>query len=157
MPACPVCNKELDTVPQRQGVYYHCSSCERRALSIAQIRRVAGDHFAVKLLRLLKTRQEQNNSSCPFCGQRLLALTVSEPALELAGCRPCNIVWFDRRSYELIPEWTVANNTGVSIQDIETESLRRLKELKEREKAAADEETKRKSLGRALKTLRDQN
>jgi hypothetical protein len=34
--------------------------------------------------------------------------------------------------------------------------LRRLKELKEREKAAAEEEKKRKSLARALKTLRNQ-
>jgi len=76
--------------------------------------------------------------------------------LGLAGCRPCNIVWFDKQSYELVPEWTVANNTGVSMQDIETESLRRLKELKEREKAVAEEEKKRKSLARALKTLRDQ-
>ena len=73
--------------------------------------------------------------------------------MELAGCRACNIVWFDKQSYELIPEWTVANSTGVSMQDIETESLRRLKELKEHEKAAAEEEKKRKSLARALKTV----
>jgi hypothetical protein len=86
----------------------------------------------------------------------LLALKLSEPSLELAGCRTCNIVWFGAQSYELVPEWTVANNTGVSMQDIETESLRRLKELKEREKATAEEEKKRKSLARALKTLRDQ-
>jgi Zn-finger nucleic acid-binding protein len=156
MPACPECKKELETVAQRQGVYYHCPDCQGRALSIPQIRRVAGDHFAVRLLRLLKTRPEQTKWSCPFCEQRLLALKLSEPPLEFAGCRPCNIVWFDAQNYELVPEWTVANNTGVSMQDIETESLRRLKELKEREKAAAEEEKKSKSLARALKTLRDQ-
>jgi Zn-finger nucleic acid-binding protein len=156
MPVCPACNKELDTVPQRQGVYHLCPICNGRALSIPQIRRVAGDHFGVRLLRLLKMRQEQTKSSCPFCEQRLLALKLQEPPLELAGCRACNIVWFEKESYELIPEWTVANNTGVSMQDIETESLRRLKELKEREKAAAEEEKKRKSLARALKTLRNQ-
>jgi hypothetical protein len=101
-------------------------------------------------------RNERSTGSCPFCGQKLLSLKVEEPSLGLAGCRPCNIVWFDKQSYELVPEWTVANNTGVSMQDIETESLRRLKELKEREKAVAEEEKKRKSLARALKTLRDQ-
>jgi len=156
MPVCPACNKELETVPQRQGVFYRCSSCDGRALSIPQIRRVAGDHFAVRLLRLLKMRQEQSNWSCPFCGQRLISLKVQEPAMELAGCRPCNTIWFDTQSYELVPEWTVANNTGVSMQDIETESLRRLKELKEREKAAGQEEKRKKSLRGSLKTLREQ-
>jgi Zn-finger nucleic acid-binding protein len=119
-------------------------------------RTVAGDHFAVRLLRMLKTRQEQSNSSCPFCSQRLLTLKVSEPPLELAGCRPCNIVWFDARNFELVPEWTVANNSGISMQDIEVESLRRLNELKEREKAAAEEEKRKKSLRRSFKTLWDQ-
>jgi Zn-finger nucleic acid-binding protein len=156
MPVCPACSKELETVAQRQGVYYRCPSCNGRALSIPQIRRVAGDHFAVKILRLLKSRNEQSTGPCPFCGQKLLSLKVQEPPMELAGCRPCNIVWFDAQSYQLVPEWTVANNTGISMQDIETESVRRLKELKEREKAAAEEEKKRKSLRRALKTLRDQ-
>jgi hypothetical protein len=64
--------------------------------------------------------------------------------MELAGCRPCNIVWFDAQNYQLVPEWTVASNTGITMQDIETESLRRLKELKEREKAVAEEEKKKK-------------
>jgi len=156
MPACPECKSELETVAQRQGIYYRCPDCQGRALSVPQIRRVAGDHFAVRLLRLLKTRPEQTKWACPFCEHRLLALKLSEPPLELAGCRPCSIVWFDAQSYELVPEWTVANNTGVSMQDIETESLRRLKELKEREKAAAAEEKRKKSLRRSLKTLREQ-
>ena len=155
MPVCPTCNKELDTIPQRQGVYHICPSCNGRALSIPQIRRVAGDHFAVRLLRLLKMRQKQSNLSCPFCSQRLVSLKIQEP-LQVAGCRPCNIVWFDAQNYKLIPEWTVANNTGVSMQDIETESLRRLKELKEREKAAAEEEKRKKSLRRSVKTLWEQ-
>ena len=156
MPVCPTCNKELETIPQRQGVFYRCPKCNGRALSIPQLRRMAGDHFGVRLLRLLKMRQEQTNSCCPFCNHVLLALKLEEPPMEFAGCRPCNIVWFDAQTYELIPEWTVANNTGVSMQDIETESMRRLKELKERDKAAAEEEKRKKSLRRSLKTLWDQ-
>lgn len=156
MPLCPTCNKELETVPQRHGVYYRCSSCNGRALSIPQIRRIAGDDFAVKLLRRLKIRQEQSPWSCPFCGQRFLTLKLPEPPMEVVGCRPCSIVWFDTQNYQLVPEWTVANNTGVSMQDIETESLKRLKEVKEREKAAAEEEKRKKTLRRSLKTLWDQ-
>ena len=156
MPLCPVCNKELETVSQRHGIFYRCPSCNGRALSVPQIRRVAGDHFAVKILRLMKMRNEQSDASCPFCEKKLLCLKVQEPLLELEGCRPCNIVWFDAEDYQLIPEWTVANNAGVSMQDIETESLRRLKELKEKEKAAAQEEKRRKSLRRSFKTLWDQ-
>jgi hypothetical protein len=67
-----------------------------------------------------------------------------------------NVVWFDAQNYQLVPEWTVVNNTGVSMQDIETESLKRLKELKEKEKATAEEEKRRKSLRRSLRTLWDQ-
>ena len=155
MPLCPNCKKELDTVPQRQGVYHNCPNCNGRALSVPQIRRVAGDHFAVRLLRLLKMREEQNPLTCPFCQHRMRRLKIQKPSLELAGCRPCNIVWFDAQTYQSIPEWTVANNTSVSMQDIETESLRRLKEIKEKEKAAAQEEKRRKSLRRSFKTLWD--
>jgi Zn-finger nucleic acid-binding protein len=157
MPNCPICNKELETVPQRQGVFFHCPGCDSRALSIPQLRRVAGDHFAVKLLRLLKMKQQRSNSLCPFCNQRLTLFKLQEPPMDLQGCRPCNIVWFDAQNYRSVPEWTVANNTSVSMQDIETESLRRLKELKEREKAQAAEEKRKHSLRKSLKTLWDQN
>jgi hypothetical protein len=85
-----------------------------------------------------------------------LLLKIQEPPLELTGCRPCNIIWFDAENYQFVPEWTVANNTGVSMQDIETESLRRLKELKEREKTTAEEEKRKKSLRRSFKTLWEQ-
>jgi Zn-finger nucleic acid-binding protein len=98
-------------------------------------------------------RQEQSDALCPYCGKRLLTLRLQEPFLDLSGCRPCNIVWIDAQNYELIPEWTVGNNSGISMQDVETESLRRLKELKEREKAQAAEEKRKKSLRRSLKTL----
>jgi Zn-finger nucleic acid-binding protein len=101
-------------------------------------------------------RNGQSDWPCPFCGKRLLALKLSEPPLEFAGCRPCNIIWFDAQDFQLVPEWTVGNDAGVSMQDIETESLRRLKEVKEREKAAAEEERRKKSLRRSLKTLWDQ-
>ena len=153
MPACPVCNTELETVPQRQGVYYRCPTCNGRVLSIPQIRRVAGDHVGVRVLRLLKMRNKQSNLACPFCGKQLLSIKTPEPPLEFAGCRLCNVVWVDARNYQLIPEWTVANNTCVSMQDIETESLRRLKESKEREKAQAEEERRKRSFRRSFKTL----
>lgn len=157
MPNCPTCNKELETVPQRQGVFFHCPACRGRAVSIPQLRRVAGDHFAVKLLRLLKMRPEQSSAPCPFCNGRLILLRLQQPPMDLRGCRPCNMVWFDDQNYQLIPEWTVASNTTVSMQDIEAESLRRLKELKEHQKAEAEEEKKKRSLRRSFKTLWDQN
>src|SRR5262249_23359807 len=117
MPLCPVCKRALETVPQRQGVFYRCPTCGGRALSIPQSRRVAGDHFAVKILRLLKMRQEQSNLICPFCEKQLLTLKLQQPALTLGGCKPCSIAWMDEQNYQLVPEWTVANNSGVSMQD----------------------------------------
>ncbi len=77
--------------------------------------------------------------------------------MDLQGCRPCNMVWFAAQNYHLVPEWTVASNTSVSMQDIETESLRRLKQLKEHQKAEAEEEKRKRSLRRSFKALWDQN
>src|SRR4051812_43123766 len=118
MPHCPSCDQELETVPQRQGVFFRCPSCDGRAVSIPQLRRVAGDHFAVRLLRLLKTKQGRSKSSCPFCGQRFTLFQLQEPQMDLQGCRPCSMVWFEAHHYQLVPEWTVASNTGISMQDV---------------------------------------
>src|SRR5262249_19842978 len=104
MPLCPVCKKDLETISQRQGIYYHCSTCNGRGLSIPQIRRVAGDHLAIRVLRLLKARQEYSDLLCPFCSKQLLILKLQEPALEFAGCKSCSIVWFDAQNYQLLPE-----------------------------------------------------
>ncbi len=51
MPACPNCAAELNTVRQREGLFFQCPTCHGRAVTFPQIRRVAGDRFVSRLLR----------------------------------------------------------------------------------------------------------
>ena len=51
MPNCPTCKIRLETVRQREGIYYHCGQCNGRAVTVPQIRRMTGDRFASGLMR----------------------------------------------------------------------------------------------------------
>ncbi|MGH7980203.1 MAG: hypothetical protein ACREE6_12585 [Limisphaerales bacterium] len=46
MANCPTCKVDLQTVRQRDGIYYFCSQCNGRAVTAPQIRRMTGDRFA---------------------------------------------------------------------------------------------------------------
>ena len=140
MPACPICAKPLDTVRQREGLFYFCPVCNGRALTIPQVRRVLGDRLAAKLLRLIKLSRRESERSCPFCAKRMLVVSAQEPAMELDACRPCGVVWFDAPTYEALPEGTVETTASLALQATEIIAEIRLKELKEREKEREEEE-----------------
>jgi Zn-finger nucleic acid-binding protein len=146
----------LAAIRQRNGLFYHCPGCNGRALSIPQLRQVAGDRFAAKLLRLIKSSLRKGERSCPFCSQRMVVFEVQDPPLELDGCRPCNLVWFEQEQYEAVPEGAAETTGTLSELAMEMRALQRLKELKEREEAEKTEEKKRKSLRGSLKRIWDQ-
>lgn len=144
MPACPICAKHLDTVRQREGLFYLCAGCNGRALTISQIRRVSSDRLAARLLRLIKLSRRQGERACPFCAQPMLMIQTQEPPLELDACRPCSVVWFDGPTYETVPEGTVETTSSLAMQATEIVALNRLRELKEREKEREEAERKNK-------------
>lgn len=148
MPACPICAKPLNTIRQREGVFYHCSRCDGRALTIPQLRRVAGDRFAAKLLRLLELTRRRSKYACPFCQQRMKVVNGSEPLMELDGCLPCNALWFDAPTYETMPEGSAETTNSLPALATEIFAERRLKELKEREaREEAEQKKQRKRRG----------
>ena len=130
--SCPICAKQLDTIRQREGVFYHCAVCTGRALTIPQLRRVAGDRFATKVLRLLKLTRRGSEHACPFCTQRMMVLNVTEPALELEGCPACNVVWFDAPTYDAVPEGAAEATNSLPSLANEIFAENRLKEHNER-------------------------
>ncbi|MDB6112997.1 MAG: rhomboid family serine protease [Pedosphaera sp.] len=156
MPVCPICTKPLETIRQRNGLFYHCPDCQGRALSIPQLRMVAGDQFAARLLRLIKASRRKGARACPFCGERMAVIDVADPPMELDGCRPCNLVWFEQQQYEAVPEGAAEIVGTLSALATEMLAMQRLKELKEREAAEKVAEKKRKSLRGTLKRLWDQ-
>jgi len=156
MALCPSCAKPLRTIPQREGVFDFCPTCNGRALTIPQLRRVAGDHFAIRLIRFLKSSTQPGTLLCPFCSEHFISIKLEDPALTLEGCRRCSVVWFDARQYQVLPEWTVNNSNSVTSEALEINALRRLKEAQERQRAELEAEKKKRSLRHALSELRDQ-
>lgn len=59
MPTCPICSTPLETARQREGVFYPCRACNGKAVTISQIRHVQGERVAMKLLRLIERRMEE--------------------------------------------------------------------------------------------------
>lgn len=151
MPSCPFCAIPLATVRQREGVFYHCSSCGGRAVTIPQLRRVGGDRFATKILRLIQLARRPSKRPCPFCSGRMVVGNLAEPLMELDGCRPCNAVWFDAPTYETMPEGSAESTNSMPALSTEIFAEMRLKELKDRE---AREEAERKKT-RKKKCIRD--
>ena len=151
VPACPFCAKPLETIRQREGVFYLCSSCGGRAVTIPQLRRVAGDRFAAKLLRLIQLAHRPSKWPCPFCSGRMVVCNLAEPLMELDGCRPCNAVWFDAPTYETMPEGSAETTNSLPSLATEVFAEIRLKEMKDRE---AREEAERKKV-RKKRGLRD--
>jgi len=104
MPLCPSCLTPLKTIRRREGIYFLCEECSGRAVTVPQIRRVAGDVFATALLRKINTTTQAGERHCPFCRRRMVRFCLDGPLLELDACRPCNLVWFDPTEFENLPE-----------------------------------------------------
>jgi Zn-finger nucleic acid-binding protein len=148
MPLCPICNQPLDIQRQREGSFYSCAKCGGRALTIPQIRRVAGDRLGAKLVRLLSLSPRQCDHPCPFCRERMVSVSLAEPPLAVEGCRPCNAVWFDAPTYETLPEGIGESTNALSLLATEIFAENKLKELKEREsREEAERKKKRKKRG----------
>lgn len=104
MPACPNCATPLTTIRQREGLFYLCPTCQGRAVTMPQIRRVAGDRFVTGLLRQININQHFGPRPCPFCEKRMRQFNSHDPPLELDACKTCGAVWFDPQEFEAVPE-----------------------------------------------------
>ena len=116
MPTCPICGKPLETVRQRERLFYPCRSCDGKAITLSQLRHVLGDNVATKILRLLKLSRSSSERCCPFCDKSMLRLATQEPPLELDACRPCSAVWFDKPTYESLPQLTSETTNSIQMR-----------------------------------------
>jgi Zn-finger nucleic acid-binding protein len=116
---------------------------------------VLGDRVAAKILRLLKLSRQQIERACPFCHKPMSLVTTQEPPLALDACRMCNTVWFDRPTYESLPELTLETTNSMPMQATEIIALERLKDLKAREEEERKQPRKRKLLHRDLEKGED--
>ncbi|MCX7867709.1 MAG: rhomboid family intramembrane serine protease, partial [Limisphaera sp.] len=81
-----------------------CDQCGGRAVTVPQLRRMAGDRFAVQLLRQMRMQPGSVGVTCPFCARPMQRFSLTDPPLELDACRPCLTVWFDVGELPTVPE-----------------------------------------------------
>ena len=120
----------LKTHRQSEGLFYECTGCGGRAVTIPQIRRVAGDCFTTSLLRQINTQTLNGTHSCPFCNRTMRQFRSSAPPLELDACKPCGVVWFDPHEFEAVPEGAVASVHELQLRGAESLGTHRLEQLK---------------------------
>jgi len=123
----------LNTIRQREGLFYLCPVCQGRAVTIPQIRRVTGDHFATGLLRQINRNSTFGKKQCPFCSRQMRLFHSNTPPLELDACKGCGVVWFDAQEFETVPEGAVASVHELRMQGIEALARHRLENLQERD------------------------
>jgi membrane associated rhomboid family serine protease/Zn-finger nucleic acid-binding protein len=132
MAHCPICTTSLRTVRQREGIYFQCDSCGGRAVTIPQIRRVAGDGFATGLLRQINSNQQFGTRACPFCNQRMRQFLSREPSMELDACKTCGAVWFDPSEFETVPESVLESANEARLRAAEALGRHRIQQQTER-------------------------
>lgn len=122
MATCPTCKIHLQTVRQREGLYYYCDQCNGRAVTVPQIRRMAGDRFASGLIRKVNTATRVSWLSCPFCECPMKSFDVSDPPVTLDSCKPCVTVWFEAGKFEVLPEGVIESPDSLLLTATEAEA-----------------------------------
>ena len=128
MANCPTCRIALQTVRQREGLYYYCGQCSGRAVTVPQIRRMTGDRFASGLVRKMNTAIQTSWRSCPFCESPMKSFDVSDPPVTLDSCKPCVMVWFEAGKFEVLPEGVLESPDSILLTAAEAEAKRKLQQ-----------------------------
>ncbi|HEY1786824.1 MAG TPA: rhomboid family intramembrane serine protease, partial [Verrucomicrobiae bacterium] len=126
MANCPTCKIGLQTVRQREGVYYYCSECKGRAVTVPQIRRMTGDRFAGGLVRKMNTAADVSWRTCPFCQVPMKTFEVSDPPFTLDACKPCVTFWFDAGKFDELPEGVFESPEALLMTALEAEARQKM-------------------------------
>lgn len=132
MPHCPHCAASLHTTHYREGLFFVCPECQGRAVTLPQLRRVAGDRYATAMLRQMNRTTAFTRLPCPFCQSPMRAIVSEEPPLELDACKPCGVVWFDPLEFEAVPEGVLESPDAAHLRGLEALAQRKLENLRQR-------------------------
>ncbi|MSU58049.1 MAG: hypothetical protein EXS35_07705 [Pedosphaera sp.] len=80
----------------------------------------------------------------------MMAITASEPALELEGCLACSAVWFDAPTFESLSDGVLETTNAMPRLATEMYAELKLKQLKQREEAEKEKARKKKKRVRDL-------
>ena len=139
MANCPNCDIALQTVRQREGIYFHCNECDGRAVTIQQIRRTVGDRFISTVVRQVNHAAEVSTRPCPFCQVPMKSFLLPRPAIALDSCRSCGMIWFDAGKFEQLPEGTVETAEDVLFRGLESEAKWKIEQQAARDRGLSRE------------------
>ncbi|NGO40154.1 rhomboid family intramembrane serine protease [Limisphaera ngatamarikiensis] len=120
----------MRTIRHRGGIYHACDQCGGCAVTVPQIRQMAGDRWATQVLRLLNQQSFRGGPRCPFCNQFMRRFHVQNPSLELDGCRSCRLIWFDPGEFEVVPKNVVVSEAAQELALRERLALHELEKVK---------------------------
>lgn len=135
MANCPTCKIRLQTVRQREGIYYSCIQCNGRAVTMPQIRRMTGDRFATGLMKKVSKATEASRWTCPFCQAPMKSFEVTDPPLTLDSCKPCVVIWFEAGKFEELPEGVVESPEQAMLVAAEAEAKWKIEQQSARSQA----------------------
>jgi len=81
----------------------------------------------------------------------MLVVNSREPQMEVDACRACNAVWFDKPTYESLPELSFVATSSLAMQATEIIAMERLEELRKRLEEERKGVRKKKLLHRVRK------
>ena len=94
---CPACRLPLGEVRMPHGVFWACSRCGGRALSVELLRRTfTGDSINFFWSRVI-AQLGAPGRDCPCCGRSMteVALANTLDSARIDVCQLCHFVWFD--------------------------------------------------------------
>jgi Zn-finger nucleic acid-binding protein len=103
---CPKCNLPLTRVGTSMGVFWTCSNCGGRAVTVELLRRTFKPDSINPLWRHAISGQEPPAArACPSCRRAMLEVPLSDKStVRVDVCRLCHFVWFDAHETEtLVP------------------------------------------------------
>ena len=140
MPDCPDCQTSLETVRQRDGIYFLCQNCQGRAVTVPQVRRIAGERLTAELMRKIRNATSTGVRPCPHCRAFMRQFYLENPPIHLDACKACNMVWFDAQEFEALPECAIESVGEMQARAAEAVGMHRLEQLRERDTGEAPDE-----------------
>src|SRR5271154_1924000 len=134
MPNCPNCMIALRTVRQREGIFFYCDQCGGRAVTIPQVRRVAGDKFAVQLVHQINNAIGTSFRKCPCCCQTMRQFKIAQPMMILDACKLCGLIWFEPGEFEEVPEGITESPDELELRGREIFAVHQLEEMAEQQR-----------------------
>jgi Zn-finger nucleic acid-binding protein len=100
---CPKCNLPLTRVATSEGIFWMCTGCGGRAVTVELLRRTFTPESINPLWRHAISGQTAGPRPCPSCRRLMQEVALSETAtVRVDVCRLCHFVWFDAHETETL-------------------------------------------------------